>query len=73
LPTAREDSDGNDGEPTTLRTIIQSVEKSGTVDFELAGHDLSRPPEVCQGSDTTDRPEIEQTPGFPLIVSESNS
>lgn len=50
-----EDSDGTDSPLTTLRATIQKLERSGSVDFELAGHSFERPPEVCQGAEQGDR------------------
>ena len=40
----------------TIRDAIHSVEKAGTVDFDLAGHSCTRPAAVCQGSEEEDRP-----------------
>ena len=34
---------------------MQALEAKGTVDFELAGHTATRPPEVCQGSTESDK------------------
>ena len=53
-----QDEHGRDGDPCTLRAALQAVEKRGVVDFELAGHQCSRPAEVCQGQEEDDRPQV---------------
>ena len=54
IPTFQ-DSSGHDGDVIPLREIMQEVEKTGMVDFELAGHTAVRPPAVCQGAESEDR------------------
>eukprot|EP00435_Cladocopium_sp_Y103_P017154 s1878_g4.t1 len=49
--TAVIDASGNDGSCKPLRDILQEVERSGCVEFELAGHRHERPPSVCQGNE----------------------
>ena len=34
-----------------MRAVIHDVEKSGCVEFELAGHHCTRPASVCQGEE----------------------
>lgn len=41
--------DGSDTNPMVLCAALQAVEKSGMIDFSLAGHTCCRPPEVQQG------------------------
>jgi len=50
-----QDDEGNDGPPLTLRQTLISIEQSGLVDFEIAGHSCKRPPSACQGADEIDR------------------
>ncbi|CAK9109302.1 unnamed protein product [Durusdinium trenchii] len=47
-PVVLED-DGSDTNPMVLCAALQAVEKSGMIDFSLAGHTCCRPPEVQQG------------------------
>ena len=55
-----EDSSGHDGELSTLRSVLQEVERAGLVEFELAGHTVQRPAAVCQGEEG-DRPGSNQS------------
>ena len=48
-----EDASGSDGNPASLRSVLQDIERGGLVDFELAGHVVQRPGEVWQSG--TDR------------------
>jgi len=41
---------GQDGKPAKLRDILHEIESQGTVNFELSGHHLERPPEVINGT-----------------------
>lgn len=38
-----------------LREVLKHIEKSYTVDFELAGHKFERPPDVYQQADHEDQ------------------
>ena len=38
-----------DGDVKSLQDVIQACERDGMVDFELAGHEYSRPAAVMQG------------------------
>ena len=46
-----QDASGNDGTCKPLREILQEIEKSGHVEFELAGRCHERPASVCQGNE----------------------
>ena len=46
-----------------LREVLQYIEKTHTVDFELAGHKFERPPDVYQQADHED-----QCPIFILTI-----
>jgi len=39
-----------DGQVQTLRDAIQHLEKNGMIDFDLGGHEFSRPADVMQGN-----------------------
>ena len=56
-----QDASGNDGTCKPLREILQEIEKSGHVEFELAG-----PASVCQGNED-DRQGNLEGPVTPLI------
>ena len=45
---------GSDGPITTIRLMLQTLERKGDVDYSVGGHTCSRPPSVQQGTSTTD-------------------
>ena len=61
--SSHQDSDGNDGPPISLRSALQQVERTGLVDYEVAGHSCARPAQVCQNPDEADRLGPRTNPG----------
>ena len=54
------DDEGNDSNQQTLRDVLIGLEQKSIVDYELAGHNCARPPGVCQGQESEDRPKTKQ-------------
>ena len=51
----QKDAEGKDGPLLPLRNVIQDIERTGVVDFDLAGHSFSRPAAVYQEATQDDQ------------------
>ena len=49
-----------------MRSLLQNVESQGTVDYQLGGHECTRPPAVQQGR-AQDHFEIKPAESNPLV------